>query len=61
MARYCTHCGNEVNENAVVCVKCGCSTKPANQVAEVDDGVSVGLVILAELQLLSLGLFASCL
>lgn len=24
MARYCTHCGNEVNENAVVCVKCGC-------------------------------------
>ncbi|MBE7028144.1 MAG: hypothetical protein E7407_03815 [Ruminococcaceae bacterium] len=25
MARYCTHCGNEVNENAVVCVKCGCA------------------------------------
>ena len=25
MARYCTNCGNEVNENAVVCVKCGCA------------------------------------
>lgn len=23
MARFCTHCGNEVNENAVVCIKCG--------------------------------------
>ena len=25
MAKFCTHCGNEVNENAVVCVKCGCA------------------------------------
>ena len=25
MARYCTHCGNEVNGNAVVCIKCGCA------------------------------------
>lgn len=25
MARYCTNCGNEVNENAVICVKCGCA------------------------------------
>lgn len=25
MVRYCTHCGNEINENAVVCVKCGCA------------------------------------
>ena len=24
MAKYCTCCGNEVNENAVVCIKCGC-------------------------------------
>ena len=24
MGKYCIHCGNEVNENAVVCVKCGC-------------------------------------
>ncbi len=25
MAKFCTHCGNEVNENAVICVKCGCA------------------------------------
>ena len=24
---FCKHCGNEVNDNAVVCVKCGCSLK----------------------------------
>ena len=23
--KYCTHCGKEVNENAVICVNCGCS------------------------------------
>ena len=22
---YCKHCGAEINENAVVCVKCGCA------------------------------------
>ena len=30
MSKYCTHCGNEVNENAVICVKCGCAIKPDN-------------------------------
>lgn len=30
MARYCTYCGNEVNENAVVCVKCGCAIPGAS-------------------------------
>ncbi|MDO4757371.1 MAG: zinc ribbon domain-containing protein, partial [Parabacteroides sp.] len=30
MARFCTHCGNEVNENAVVCVKCGCAIPNTN-------------------------------
>ena len=25
MAKFCTHCGNEVNENAVICIKCGCA------------------------------------
>ena len=24
MSKFCTYCGNEVNDNAVVCVKCGC-------------------------------------
>ena len=22
---YCKHCGAEINDNAVVCVKCGCA------------------------------------
>jgi len=25
---YCQHCGNEVSDQAVVCVKCGCALKP---------------------------------
>lgn len=24
MAKFCTYCGAEVNENAVICTKCGC-------------------------------------
>ena len=24
MAKFCTHCGHEMNENAVVCLNCGC-------------------------------------
>lgn len=27
---YCSHCGKEVNEKAVVCVNCGCSLKNTN-------------------------------
>lgn len=29
--KYCSHCGNEIMDDAVVCVKCGCSTTPNNQ------------------------------
>ncbi len=25
MAKFCIHCGNEVHEHAVICVKCGCA------------------------------------
>ena len=25
MAKFCSSCGKEVNENAVICVNCGCS------------------------------------
>ena len=44
--KYCQSCGAEVNENAAVCVKCGCSIQ---QEKKIDDSVSVGLVILAVL------------
>lgn len=26
--KYCSNCGNEVHEQAVICVKCGCSIAP---------------------------------
>lgn len=28
--KYCSKCGNEINEGADVCLKCGCSVKPTN-------------------------------
>lgn len=28
MSKYCSNCGNEVDENAVVCIHCGCAIKP---------------------------------
>lgn len=30
MAKYCSNCGNEVDENAVICVKCGSEIKKDN-------------------------------
>lgn len=27
--KYCTHCGAEIMDEAVVCVKCGCQTEQA--------------------------------
>ncbi|MDE6656831.1 MAG: zinc ribbon domain-containing protein [Anaeroplasmataceae bacterium] len=29
--KYCSHCGAEVNDEAVVCVKCGCSLGPVKE------------------------------
>ena len=49
--KFCQHCGKEIMDEAVVCPGCGCSVQNVNnnQVAEVDESVSVGLVILAVL------------
>lgn len=30
MAKYCSNCGSEVDEKAVVCIKCGCAIKKEN-------------------------------
>lgn len=38
--KYCTHCGSEILEEAVICVKCGCRVEsyvPAVQVPQQDD------------------------
>ena len=40
--KYCSNCGAELNENAVICVKCGAAVQQA-----AEDKVSVGLVILS--------------
>jgi hypothetical protein len=40
---YCRTCGNEVNENAEICVHCGCRVAPAMS----EDKVSIGFCILA--------------
>ena len=29
--KYCTKCGNEIMEEAVICPKCGCATKNAGK------------------------------
>ncbi len=43
--KFCQHCGSETNDNAIVCVKCGCSIQTSTPT--VDESISVGLVVLA--------------
>lgn len=47
--KYCTQCGSEINENAVICIKCGCSVRgaiiPAGR-ADEEDTPSTGLAVL---------------
>ena len=31
---YCKNCGNQINENAVVCIHCGCAVDQQKQVQE---------------------------
>ena len=49
--KFCQHCGKEILDEAVVCTGCGCSVQyTGNKMPiEVDDTVSVGLVILSVL------------
>ena len=38
---YCSYCGAEINDNAVVCVKCGCAVnRPNVQVGKFDPNKS---------------------
>ncbi len=41
---FCKHCGKEVNENAVICVHCGCALKNDNIVQSSSD--KKGLIVL---------------
>ena len=48
--KFCQHCGKELLDAAAICPGCGCSVQTENkQVTDVDESVSVGLVILAVL------------
>lgn len=49
--KYCQHCGKEVLDEAVVCPSCGCAIQSnvSTNPSEVDESVSVALVILAAL------------
>lgn len=47
---FCTKCGAEINDSAVVCVNCGCAVGGKQVVEEEKDmTVSVGLVIVSVL------------
>lgn len=41
---YCHICGNEIHDNAVICIHCGCSVKGENLE---NDEVNVGFCVLA--------------
>ena len=50
--KYCSHCGAEVSDEAVICMKCGCAIKsapkPANQEASnLQDTKSNSLMVAA--------------
>lgn len=48
--KNCSNCGAEIDENAVICVKCGCAVQGKSiQTAGNEDTVSVGFVILSVL------------
>ena len=47
--KFCQHCGKELQDEAVICVHCGCSVQatPDTEVKSVDESVSVGMVVLS--------------
>lgn len=55
---FCSNCGKQVDERAVVCINCGCAVN--NQALKPDDIPSIGLNILAFLiPLVGLVLYAT--
>jgi uncharacterized membrane protein YvbJ len=47
--KYCTKCGKELMDEAVVCPQCGCATEAWNvkKAKEQDDEINVGLCVLS--------------
>jgi len=45
--KYCTHCGAELNEEQVICVKCGCMVQNAKPIAPEKKPIHNGSLIWA--------------
>lgn len=45
--KYCSKCGAEISEEAVICVKCGCAVAADKSKAKDGDENSTGLNVLA--------------
>ena len=43
---YCVHCGAEINDNAVICTKCGCAVKNIKIVEDLDDSTKEWIICL---------------
>jgi len=55
--KYCTHCGAEVHEQAVICVKCGCRIAADPVQVEKDDTMSTVIKIFLILGCIAQGAF----
>lgn len=47
--KFCSHCGQQVDDNAVICVKCGCAIEGSGSVVgniAKDDAPNTGLAVL---------------
>ena len=43
--KYCSHCGAQIDDNAVICVKCGCSVAQNN--TNQQDAPNAGFAVLS--------------
>ncbi len=43
--KYCSNCGKEINEEAAICLNCGCYTQHKTPISE-DDAPSIGFAFL---------------
>lgn len=37
---FCKHCGAEINNNAIICIKCGCQIDRVQQKEQLDPNIS---------------------
>ena len=42
--KYCTTCGAQLHDDAVVCIKCGCPTVPLRRVAEDEESLALDVL-----------------